>query len=535
MVVRRLSILSLSLVLMVLSALPGPASEGGGDPEGLRTTRVADPGRSTQQPEATEVAPSTVGGPGPASTGQWYDGDIWQDWTVNCLHGYTETLGSSFVSWYGTLGQTPRVGDVYYIRAWWQISGYPCGGGAYVHLEFGLPAHTQLAITAQNPVRCFYRGPSQSNFSEFTSDCPQSPGSGWHGGPSFNPPGGSSWPTASTAAFQIWVPVKSTQALNGLLPGSGQPCTSCLYAPMWLIDGVNSPWYVPRVPVRVEGTGSPATPWVGYEAPSVRNNQFNPSTNKTSAETWALVYTEGTSGKGWFDFGTTTSYGQRSEGDLSSGNWLVWETWNNLTPGTKYHFRACYRPTGGTRVCGQNQSFTAASGPDTTPPNTSIKSGPKGFVSSTKAHFVFGSNESGVAYLCSLDGTAFSICPAGKPTYSGLSQGKHTLRVQARDAAGNQDSTPATRSWTVDTIKPDTKIIAGPSGRVRSSKATFKFRSDEANSTFQCRLDGSSFTGCASPKTYTSLGRGKHTFEVRARDRAGNLDGSPAVRSWRVA
>ena len=37
-------------------------------------------------------------------------------------------------------------------------------------------------------------------------------------------------------------------------------------------------------------------------------------------------------------------------------------------------------------------------------------------------------------------------------------QGSHTFAVQARDAAGNQDATPATRTWTVDTVAPETVL-----------------------------------------------------------------------------
>jgi len=93
--------------------------------------------------------------------------------------------------------------------------------------------------------------------------------------------------------------------------------------------------------------------------------------------------------------------------------------------------------------------------PDTTPPQTTIDSGPSGPVSSTTATFAFSSSESGSTFACSLDGATATACTS--PTsYAGLADGAHAFAVAATDSSGNADLTPATRSWTVNTNVVDT-------------------------------------------------------------------------------
>jgi hypothetical protein len=64
--------------------------------------------------------------------------------------------------------------------------------------------------------------------------------------------------------------------------------------------------------------------------------------------------------------------------------------------------------------------------------------------------------------------------------------------------------------------------------------ATFRFASGEPGSTFSCSLDTQKFKTCTSPKTYKKLQPGKHVFRVKARDRAGNRDATPAVKRFKI-
>jgi hypothetical protein len=85
-----------------------------------------------------------------------------------------------------------------------------------------------------------------------------------------------------------------------------------------------------------------------------------------------------------------------------------------------------------------------------------------------------------------------------------------------------------------DTTPPNTSITSAPASSTTSSSASFAFKATESGSGFECRLDGGPYVKCTSPKVYPGLGVSSHNFSVRATDAAGNVDASPAVRSWTV-
>ena len=167
-----------------------------------------------------------------------------------------------------------------------------------------------------------------------------------------------------------------------------------------------------------------------------------------------------------------------------------------------------------------------------TGPETKVTSGPEEVSTSSDATFTFESTDPSATFGCSLDDGEFTDCASPK-TYSNLSEGSHTFRVRAVDASGNPDPTPVTRTWRVDTPS-ETTLTSGPEGVSRSSDATFTFESTDPNATFECLLDEEWFTGCASPKTYSKLFEGSHTFQVRDVDANGSVDLTPATRTWTV-
>lgn len=75
-------------------------------------------------------------------------------------------------------------------------------------------------------------------------------------------------------------------------------------------------------------------------------------------------------------------------------------------------------------------------------------------------------------------------------------------------------------------------ITAGPTGSVSSTSASFSFTDSPASLTFQCQLDAGAIASCTSPKPYSGLAAGSHTFQVRAI--SGSDQSAFTSRTWTV-
>ena len=99
----------------------------------------------------------------------------------------------------------------------------------------------------------------------------------------------------------------------------------------------------------------------------------------------------------------------------------------------------------GTDVAGRTGSATASFTVDTRRPNTFFRKHPSRRIRTrhrkVRATFRFGSNESGVTFVCKVDRGLLRFC--GARLSRRFHVGKHVVRVKARDAAGNVDRTPA--------------------------------------------------------------------------------------------
>jgi Galactose oxidase-like, Early set domain len=168
---------------------------------------------------------------------------------------------------------------------------------------------------------------------------------------------------------------------------------------------------------------------------------------------------------------------------------------------------------------------------DTTPPATAITDRPGSLTNDGSATFSFTANEPGSSFSCRIDAADFAPCSSPQ-TYTDLADGNHTVSVRATDTAGNVG--PArSYTWTVDTDGPTATITSKPSSPTNSTAPSFGFTVSEAGSSFVCRLDGGAFAPCFSPKGYTGLADGLHSFEVKATDQVGNT-GTVDAFAWTI-
>jgi hypothetical protein len=157
-------------------------------------------------------------------------------------------------------------------------------------------------------------------------------------------------------------------------------------------------------------------------------------------------------------------------------------------------------------------------------PKTSITAGPNGLTSDNTPVFTFKS-DAGATFQCQVDAGAFQAC-ASPTTTTPLADGPHTFTVRALSAAFNVETSPPSRTFTVDTAAPDTRFTKKAPRRFFKQRVKFKFAASEAGATFQCKLDGRPWRAC--PQTFKyGVKVGRHTIQVRAVDRAGNADRSP--------
>jgi hypothetical protein len=186
---------------------------------------------------------------------------------------------------------------------------------------------------------------------------------------------------------------------------------------------------------------------------------------------------------------------------------------------------------------------------DNTDPLFSAFAGPNGQTFGPGATqtwtFTAADAHSGVASVqCRLEpGGAYGPCSGGTTSHSvaGRPDGTYTIRVKATDRVGR--TAEQVRTFAIDATPPQTAITGGPADGSSSTdtSATFTFSSSEPGSSFECRVYPAALTpgamgDCSGAGTHAASGfsPGTYTFEVVATDPYGNVDGTPAKRSFTV-
>ncbi|HEV2950983.1 MAG TPA: hypothetical protein VGZ51_02675, partial [Actinomycetota bacterium] len=184
-------------------------------------------------------------------------------------------------------------------------------------------------------------------------------------------------------------------------------------------------------------------------------------------------------------------------------------------------------------------SHTFEVGADSTPPETTILSGPPNPSIDDWATFELQANEEVVYFECAIEtepgvGPVWEECfnPA---QYTELLPGDYVLQVRAVDLALNVDPTPATYAWTYEPPgwALDTTIHRAPTNPSTNVNPFFEFSAFGA-AEYECSLDAEPFESCESPYLLEQMTPGLHVFQVRAVDINGNVEAEPARHEWRL-
>ena len=158
-----------------------------------------------------------------------------------------------------------------------------------------------------------------------------------------------------------------------------------------------------------------------------------------------------------------------------------------------------------------------------------VPSNPSG---NTQPTFKFNDPDASASFQCSIDGSAFTGCTSPYQTPV-LSDGSHTFAVRSIDSVGNA-SAATSYTWTVNTAPPTAPTIdTKPSDPSNNAQPSLGFSDSDSNVSFQCNIDGGSFSGCTSPFATGPLADGSHTFGVRSVNSLGTASAATTY-TWTV-
>ena len=193
------------------------------------------------------------------------------------------------------------------------------------------------------------------------------------------------------------------------------------------------------------------------------------------------------------------------------------------------------RSTNGTWFWAQVFGYPDDSGGGSTgsAPTVSLTSTPSSSTTSTSASFSWSTTGTVSSTTCSLDGATPTSCSSPK-SYSALATGTHTFRVTVSNAYA---SASASYTWTIGSGSttsgaPTVRLTTKPGSWTSATNASFSWSTTGTISRTTCSLDGGAPVDCSSPKAYSGLATGRHTFRVTVSNSYGSATASYSWTIW---
>ena len=374
-----------------------------------------------------------VGGAASAQSTQWISGSITQMSGTNCSiigNSYTEPMLNGVASYLRfTDSSAPKTGDSTYVSVLMTVPGLNCNPDSSVAVipALVLPQGASLNITAQTPVRCFYKINNLA-FTQFTGTqiggfsqqgtgfrvgpiCPDGQGGGV-GTPFQIGPSGTYGGLAlgiqylpRTSWLEIQVPIKFEKELLGAGGPNGGDKLKYIFDTVGLSPNPASAETFINVPYRAV---------INYPTPAT-------SITASSAQLNAELFSYFKGGTAFFDYGTTTAYGSSVSQNIASTllGYNVFNDVTGLTPGTTYNYRLRYVTASGT-FTGANRTFTTSAAQNQTLTVTKSGTG-TGTVSSNPAGINCGATCS--ASFTASSSVTLTATPTSGSSFAGWSGG----------------------------------------------------------------------------------------------------------------
>lgn len=116
--------------------------------------------------------------------------------------------------------------------------------------------------------------------------------------------------------------------------------------------------------------------------------------------------------------------------------------------------------------------------------------------------------------------------PGGEPSTGGGSPA----------GGGSTGSGTGSKGGGIVHVTPHTRITFAPAGKTRVRRPVFRFTdsTEQAGTSFQCKVDRQAWRGCGSPVKLKRLNAGKHIFMVRAINAVGEMEPAPQSRKFKL-